>query len=384
MRPEKIKICHIQLLPLMSGVQRSMLDIFRQLDQDRYDISVICKNEGDLTDVLRRKNIHVILVNRLERDINLLNDLATFFHFLRIFRNSKFDIVHTHSSKTGFLGRWAAFFAGCPIIFHTVHGFPFHEFSGKLKARIFKFLEWLGALVSTYVIFVNNEEREFAIKHQIVSYKKAVTVYNGVDHKLIQRYATDDSRKKIRVKWNIAPEQYIVGFVGRLWEQKDPQTLYKVIKECHDLPLTFVILGDGPFRSLFEDESLHLIFEGWVDNPMQYYPAIDILIQPSLWEGLSMTLIEAMSFGKPVVASNIKGNRECVTHGKNGYLCEPRNAKSFKDAICSIITSKKLYEEMSINAINTARTYFDVDLNFSKLAELYENTIERTVYVKNI
>lgn len=373
----------MQLLPIMSGVQRSMLDIFKRLDRERYDISVICKQEGDLTEELRRLDIRVLLVNQLVREIKPFLDLSTFVSCIKIFRHYKFDLIHTHSSKTGLIGRLAGFIAGCPMIFHTVHGFPFHEFSGRLKTKIYSLLEWIGALVSTAVFFVNNEEREFAIKHHIVPKKKAVTVYNGVDLELVRKCASGNFRKQVRKSWNVDSECTVVGFVGRLWQQKDPETLHRTIMACQDLPVKFVIVGDGPFRYLFENQFPTVLIQGWIDNPFEYYPAIDMLIQPSLWEGLSMTLIEAMAFGKPLIASNIKGNRECVYDGKNGLLCTPKAPDEFKNAIKLLVTNRELYDSMSSNCLIMAEKYFNVKKNFDKIISIYEDALQRIRHDKD-
>jgi glycosyltransferase involved in cell wall biosynthesis len=374
---KRIHICHIQLLPLMSGVQRSMLDIFKTLNRDIYEITVICKEEGELTRILSEMGIQVILVPQLVREIRPSKDLAAFFLLFKIFRKSKFDVVHTHSSKTGFIGRWAAFFAGRPIILHTVHGFPFHEFSGTMKTKFYSMLERIGAIVSTKIIFVNHEERKLAIAQKIVPAEKALTVYNGVDQSLVQSIIKSNQRKVVRQNWNVGDEEIIVGFVGRLWEQKDPETLYQIFKGCSDLSITFVIIGDGPFLHLFQKAPFKIILQGWVENPMQFYPAFDIFVQPSLWEGLPMTVIEALSFGVPVVASDIKGNRECVEHNVNGFLCEPRNPKAFIEAITSLATSDELYNRLRINAEKISAEKFDLLENFSRIRDLYNELIER-------
>jgi len=379
----KIKICHIQLLPLMSGVQRSMLDIFKNLDCERYDITVICKEEGELTKTLTQMGIDYLLVPQLTREIRPIRDLVSFFLLYKIFRKFKFDLIHTHSSKTGFIGRWAAHFAGRSLILHTVHGFPFHEFSGKTKTKIYSMLERLGAVVSTKIIFVNNEEREFAIANNIIPKAKALTVYNGVDHEFVQSIIDSNLREQIRQKWGVGKEKIVIGFVGRLWQQKDPVTLYNTIKACKSLKVTFVIIGDGPYRYLFEDASLDVILQGWVKNPMEYYPAIDILIQPSLWEGLPMTVIEALAFGKPVVASDIKGNRECVQHNVNGFICQPRTPEDFKKAIQTLAEDKDLFRRMGREARNQSLKIFDVTKNFAQIASLYKELLERSNYAKN-
>jgi glycosyltransferase involved in cell wall biosynthesis len=372
----KIKICHIQLLPLMSGVQRSMLYILQALDRNQYDVHVICKEEGDLTRTLKQLGIHIILLPNLVRTIHPLQDSVALFKLLKLFKKYKFDIVHTHSSKTGFLGRLAARLSGTEKILHSVHGLPFHEFSPSPVRFIYTWLERFGSLMSDKIIFVNNEERLMAIQKRLVREQKAITVYNGIDFDEVSTHDKKALRGRIRNRCGIRTNDFVVGYVGRLWRQKDPDTLMRIIDMCSERPYRFLIVGDGPYSLKFEELARinkNILLTGWVDDPFSYYPAMDLLVLPSLWEGLSMTLLEAMAFGKPVVASDIKGNRECIETGANGVLCTPRNALQFTAAIDKIADDKKLYKHLSDNARKNSRLFFNAAKNNKIIINLYQN-----------
>jgi glycosyltransferase involved in cell wall biosynthesis len=127
----KINVCHVQVLPLLSGVQRVMLQLFSVLDRDRYQPSVICRNEGPLTEALRELSIPCILVPSLDRPVHPLHDLTAYRELRRVFDEQQFDIVHTHSSKPGILARVAAKRSGIRHVIHHVHGFAFNEFSPR-------------------------------------------------------------------------------------------------------------------------------------------------------------------------------------------------------------------------------------------------------------
>lgn len=380
MKDNRIKICHVQLLPIMSGVQRAMLEVLKKLDRERYDITVICKEQGELTTTLAEQGIPWRVFPELVRPINPYRDLLAFGRLFRFFKEQRFDIVHTHSSKTGFIGRVAAHLAGVPIIFHTMHGLPFHEFSHPFKIALYSCAEKLAGLASDCVIFVNYEERELVLRKKILPVPKAVTIYNGIDLNQIHQMNHPDQRKSFRKQWQIDEDNFIVGYVGRLWEQKDPATLKSIIFKCVDLPVRFLVVGDGPYKSEFDAEFAHnqqVIMTGWLEHPMMMYPAIDVLILPSLWEGLPMTLIEAMAFGKPLIASNIKGNRECVGDGENGFLCPPRNPLAFHHAIGRLANDDMLYKRMHQKCLDKAAQLFDAEKNSQKLIELYEEQIAR-------
>ncbi|HPI72661.1 MAG TPA: glycosyltransferase, partial [bacterium] len=162
MRSRKIKICHLQLLPIMSGVQRAMLELLKRLDPQIYEVTVVCRDEGDLTKELRNLGIHFQLIPRLQREINVWKDAQALWQLYRLFKREKFDLIHTHSSKTGILGRVAGRLAGGVRIIHTVQGFPFHEFSGRFSTLVYSWIEKLAGMLTDQVVFVNNEERMYA------------------------------------------------------------------------------------------------------------------------------------------------------------------------------------------------------------------------------
>ena len=123
----KVKIAHIQVLPIMSGVQKAMCDVLIRLDKEKYDILVICQSKGELTDFLEKNKIKFHVLNELRRKINPYFDFIAFIKLYIIFRQEKYDLIHTHSSKPGIIGRVAAKFAGIKCIVHTVQGFAFRS-----------------------------------------------------------------------------------------------------------------------------------------------------------------------------------------------------------------------------------------------------------------
>lgn len=375
---KRITICHIQLLPILSGVQRAMLEILYRLDPDLYEPVVLCKEEGDLTAALRDREIYYLTMPDLSRAIHPWYDLKSWLALRRFFQQRHFDIVHTHSSKTGILGRFTAYNAGVPLIFHTVQGLPFHEFSPFAQKWIYGWAEKKAGKITNKIIFVNQEERELAIARRILPPEKTITINNGVDLHKVDLFNTLQHRQEFRQRWGIEENDFLIGYVGRLWEQKDPETLLKTIELCADLPVRFLIVGDGPYKRRFEQtfkNTNRVIMTGWLAEPMEMYPAIDVLLLPSLWEGLSVTLIEAMAFGKPLIASNIKGNRECVWQGENGFLCTPRDPYSFRHAIATLVANPVQADQMGKCGHEKAVVWFDADKNSRQVISLYEQEL---------
>jgi glycosyltransferase involved in cell wall biosynthesis len=161
---KKIKIVHIQLFPLMSGVQKVSFDEMSQLDQNLFERIVVCKCDGEFTERLRELGVRVYLIPELKREVSPISDLLAYFHLRSFLKKESPDIVHTHSSKTGFLGRLAARGASIKAIIHTVHGYSFPGESRYLFRFIFMLLEYIAAFVSDKIIVLNSDDAEISKK----------------------------------------------------------------------------------------------------------------------------------------------------------------------------------------------------------------------------
>lgn len=380
----KIKIVHLQLLPLMSGVQRVMVDFLIRLDRKKYEIYVICSGEGDLTHALEKHNISFITIPELRREINAYYDLIVFIKLFRIFKKFKFKIVHTHSSKPGFLGRLAARLAGVPIIIHTVHGFAFHQFSSKINVQIFKLFERIAGTVSDKIILLNDIDLGYAIYNKIGKHRKLVKISNGV---FLDQFDVEISIQKKKMELSINQRDFVVGFVGRLWEQKAPQDFIAMIPVViNKIPnVTFIIIGDGHLKNPLIDLAKKLSiqdkikFLGWRNDVPEIVKIIDVFVQTSLWEGLSLSILEAMACSKPIIATNIKGNNELIIDGFNGFLIPPQNPKIFGEKVLTLLYNQKLSWQMGQNSYQRVKENFRIEDSFSKINSLYEKLLIRNI-----
>ena len=175
------KLCHVHLLSIMSGPQRWSIEFFNCLPPDRYELSVVVGEPGEFQRYLESRGIEVEIVPSLVREISLLKDVRAVIDLMRLLRRKRYDIVHTHSSKPGILARLAARIAGTRAVVHHVQGFAFHEFSNRFTRTTFSLIEALGARLSDHVIFVNDEEREWAVAQGIVTAERCCTIFNGAD-----------------------------------------------------------------------------------------------------------------------------------------------------------------------------------------------------------
>lgn len=374
-----IPICHVQLLPILSGVQRAMLDIFRHLDRRRYQPHVVCCGPGPLSEELLRLSIPCHFVPCLVRPIRPRRDFAATCALASLFRRQGFQLVHTHSSKPGFVGRLAARWAGVPHVLHHVQGFAFHEFSGPLARAVYSRLERSAGGYCDRVIFVSHEERELAIRSGILPAEKCLTVYNGVDLKCFSPERSH--RTAFRRELGLAEHEVAIAFVGRLEPQKQPAILPELASRLHSLcpraPWRMLVAGAGPFHATLARRvremglSKRVQLLGWVTPPERVFHAADVVLLPSLWEGLPLTLLEAQATGLPIVASNIKGNREVVTVD-TGFLCSPRAAADYAGRLAMLVADAGQRQAFGLAARRRAEQFFDSGKNMRRIAALYD------------
>lgn len=252
------------------------------------------------------KNIHLIKVENFKREISF-KDIKAFFEMKKICKIVKPDIIHLHSSKAGILGRWA--FDGKKIpLFYTPHGYSFlmTNISSK-KEKLYRTLERISAHRNCTTISCSYGENEETKRLT----NKALYVDNGINIEKIDSIVGNGSKVK-----NKRP---IIFTIGRISIQKDPVLFNKIAE--HFKTLQFVWIGDGKLRNKLTSPNIKVM--GWKTEKeaLQLASNYDIFLLPSKWEGLPMSLLEAMYLEKVCVASNVIGNNNVITNNVNGFLC---------------------------------------------------------------
>lgn len=380
----RVRVCHVQVLPLLTGVQRAMLAIFDGLDPRRYELHVACQGPGPMSEELARRGIACHFVPTLDRPLHPRRDLAAYRQLRRLFRQHEFDLIHTHSSKAGFLGRLAARHAGVPHAVHHVHGFAFHEGTPPLKRRFYEALERFAAGYCDRVIFVNHEERQQAVADGIVSPGQALTIYNGVRLEDFLPSVQAPSRQAFRQRLSLAADETAILVAGRLDQQKQPLIVPEIASlletTAGSLPWRILVAGAGPLEGELRREisvrgmERRVQLLGWLDRPAQAFHAADALLHPTLWEGLPLALIEAQAAGLPAVASRIAGNRE-VVHESCGFLCEPRDPAGYAWALTRLLHDAALRRTLGRAARERAEQLFDARQNYRQVVDLYERLL---------
>ena len=323
-----------------------------------------------------RAGIRIVRIRGLVRNMKPGGDLSAFLELLRVVRVEKPRIVHTHTSKAGILGRWAAWLCRVPVIVHTPHGHVFWGYFGPLETKLYVTLEKITARITDRIIALTGQERDDHLRFRVAPPEKFVTIHSGVDLSRFDAALYD--RSKIRIELDIPPGDLVVGTAGRLTPVKGHVHLIaaaaKILAVHPDT--TFVLLGDGELkgRLIEQAEALGLAgkvrFPGWRPDVAAVMSAFDVFVLPSLNEGMGRVLVEAMALSKPVVASRTGGIKDLVADGSNGLLVPPGDAGDLADAILRLLGDAAMRAAMGGEGRRRAEIY-SAERMVEKIEELY-------------
>jgi len=312
---------------------------------------------------LRARGVKILTLAELVRRVSPVNDLAALFALWRLFRRERPRIVHTHTSKAGIVGRWAAWLAGVPVILHTPHGHVFWGYFGPAKTRFFILLEKLSALVTDRLVMLTEQERRDHLRAGIAPAETFVTIHSGVD--LTPFAAAKTARDEARRSLGIPEGAFAVGTVGRLTAIKGPRVLIDAAGAViHRRPETvFVFLGAGELLEELQAQAAALgiesrvRFAGWRPDVARMMSALDCFAFPSINEGMGKALVEAMALEKPVVASRVGGMIDLVDDGVSGFLVPPADPEALADRLLFLQENPEAARRMGKRAAAAAAAF---------------------------
>ncbi len=388
----KTKVIHVITRFDKGGSAENTFLTVQGLNKDKYEVILIqglaeeslmgpeetVAVERNLAEA-EKSGVKVITIPELVRSIQPLNDLMALFALIRIFKDERPHIVHTHTSKAGILGRWAAFFTNITIIVHTPHGHVFWGYFNKGKTACFILVERLTASITDKIITLTEQEKKDHLHFKIAPDEKFTVIHSGVD-----LAAFSDSRinaSTMREKLGIPPEAFVVGTAGRLTPIKGQRYLLEAaaLISLRKPDIYFVFLGDGELAPELGHMASSLwinniMFLGWRQDVPDVMSTFDIFVLPSLNEGMGKVLVEAMALGKPIVASNVGGIPDLVTHNHNGLLFPPADAEGLAHSICVLLHDPVKRKEMGDRGKVVAADY-SAEAMIKKIDRLYGEAI---------
>ena len=357
----------------LGGAQQVALETAARLDPSRFEVLLFCGRDGDLMDEARRRlGASLVVLNTLKHPIRPLSDLQALFRLIREFNQRNIDLVHTHSSKAGILGRLAAFVAGVPTVCHTVHGWSFHDFMSPTKRNFYITLEKLMATFSHCLVTVADS---LALKGSLAGIGRQESYQTIRAASDLNSWRKASGGRALLKKLGLQGSGPVVGCVANAKEQKCPEDFVRVAARVPGA--RFVYVGDGPRRAAAESLARRLridhrvLFTGWHRDPAQLASGFDLFLLTSLWEGLPCVFAQALSRGLPVVATAVDGAAELVQENVNGYLCQPHDVEAMADRVNQILKDSRLRRRLSLAARKSAGKEYEFEDMVRQHEKLY-------------
>lgn len=388
-KASKIKVIHPITRLILGGAQQNTMETCAYLDHGRFDAQIIAGPEtgaeGELISEVRKRRIPLTIIPELVRRPDPVKDFLALSKMVQLFKSEQPQIVHTHSSKTGILGRWAARLARVPVIVHTVHGWGHHDYQSFLVKHLYRFLERRTVGFTDKLIVVSHLNAQKGLNDAIGAAEKYTTIHSAINLDDFINPACDVVLLKRELGLN--PEKPVVGTIGRLSPQKNPIDFVKVaaaVKKANP-DAQFLFIGDGPLRSATESliQELGLSHDVFLPGLRTDIPALlscmDVFILTSLWEGLPRVIPQAMAMGLPVVANAVDGVCEVIKDGVNGFSLPPHTISRMAEIIIRLLASDQLRDEVGRQGRKTAEKEFSVREMIKKIEGLYEELIRRKI-----
>ena len=385
-----MKIVHVITRLIVGGAQENTLLSCEGQHDAGHEVTLITGPpqgpEGSLLERAQSYGYKVELLDDMRRSILPLKDWHTYTHLIRRFRELRPDVVHTHSSKAGIVGRWAAHKsrergANVPRVVHTIHGLAFTASPRALVNNFYKTLERKTAPITHKIVCVAGAMATQSLASNIGKPEQYVTVHSGMD--IGPFIEPPVSREVIRKQLGLSPEHVAVGTIARLFHMKGHDDLIQLAPElCKKFPeLRFVWIGDGILRGEFEQKIAGLgladrfILTGLV--PPTRIPeltnALDIVVHPSRREGLARAIPQGQLALCPVVTYDIDGNAEGLIDGETGFAVNPFDVAVLGEKLRLLLGDKELVRSMGERGRKFAVERFDTRLMVRRLQEVYES-----------
>ena len=383
-----MRIVHIITRLILGGAQENtLLTVEEQHHRHRDHVTLVTGPplgpEGSLLDRAYRKGLDVRLIDSMRRAIHPWRDWAAYRAIVRLLREIKPEVVHTHSSKAGVLGRAAAAKVGVPAIIHTVHGPPFHRYERWWRNRLYVAAERWAARRTSAFICVSDAMTDQFVAAGIAPREMFTTIYSGME---VEPFLNPlRPREEVRRELGFSDSDVVIGKIARLFELKGHDDVIdaasEVVRQCP--PARFLFVGDGIWRERLAGRiaaaglEKHFHFTGLVatDRVPELIHAMDIVVHCSLREGLARVLPQALIAGKPVVSYDVDGAREVVLPDRTGLLLPPQAINQLAEGLIRLVQDTSLRSAWGAEGRRLFTDQFRHDRMADEIRRVYESAL---------
>lgn len=359
-----VKIMHVVLSLECGGLEKMAIDLASGLDIGKYTSSICCINTlGELAESAIQRGIQVFC---LEKKSGF--DVLAIFKLAKLLKKEKISIVHSHNPGAMIYAAVAAKIAGVPVIINTRHG--------RERKVVNRYL-WA---MNDAIVSISYDAQQRLLECNHIDAGKTRVIHNGIE-------VAEHNGKQTRIE-DVAHDDVVIGTVGRLAPEKDYVTLLDafalIADKIANAKLLFV--GDGALRNELEQHCLRnriadkVIFLGFRNDVRDLLKSMDMFVLPSLTEGISLGLLEAMAAGLPVVATDVGGNPEVIKNGVNGFLVPSKNPNALAERIAAVLSNR----DLSLSMGDGGRKTFEAKFTLARMLKEYENLYAEILQKRNI
>ncbi len=378
-----MRICHVITRLIIGGAQENTVLSCRGLAQRGHDVTLIAGEEtgpeGSLWDQAEGAGCNLVRLPWMCRRVSLTRDFRAYLALRQLFKKLRPDVVHTHSSKAGILGRWAADAAGVPVIIHTIHGMSFNRTQSWPVRTFYRLLERDAARLTTKFVSVADAMTAQAVAARLAPHEAFVAIRSGIETKRFTPRA--ELRAKHRRAWGVADDEIVVGTIARLFENKGYEEILAAMPAAAARcpKLRFVWIGDGAHRARYEAhlaqiglrERTTLLGLVGPDDVASLLNGFDILVHASRWEGLPRAVVQALLMEVPAISFDNDGAPEVVIPGETGLLVPLGDVAGLSDAMVRLAADPTLRRALGERGRTRCLTMFDWRTMVDDLERLY-------------
>ena len=344
------------------------------------------ENEANSLYIAEKYGVSPVLISEMQREPNLMNDNKALKKIKEIIRTFQPDIVHTHASKAGALGRKAAFDCGVPIVIHTFHGHIFHSYFSWWKTSLYQLIERRLSKKTTGIIAISAiQKNELSLKYKICHPSKIKIIPLGFDLSPFNENLKE-KREHTRKSYALEGSDIAVAIIGRLVAIKNHQMFLDIIEKVNQKTrkkVVYFIVGDGEESDNIQESIKPLVEKGmdirmtsWIKDIATFNAGMDIICLTSKNEGTPVSLIEAQAAGIPIIATNVGGIKDIILEDKTGYIVDKDDIDGFAQKLWELIENENKRQLMSQNGWSFVQEKFQYPNLIKNMDEYYKSLLK--------
>ena len=368
----KIKVLEVIRQGQIGGGESHLLDLVTFLDKEQFEPVCLAFTPGEMINRLEAMDIRCFVIDTLKAF-----DLKIQRQIVELMQREQIQLVHAHGSRAASNMVWPARKLRVPIIY-TVHGWSFHDDQNWLVRTLRQWSEKLICSMTNRVIFVSQSNAETG--HERFGLKEAVVIENGIN---LVRFNPDGQFNDLRPKFGFSEDDFVAGFIARCTKQKAPLDFLEAVRLAHEQnpKVKGLFVGEGDMDAEVDAYiSKYQMSEYIYRSPFRtdvpdLLNCINVYCLPSLWEGLSIALLEAMAMGKAIVATPTDGTKEVIEDGKNGVVIPFEQPQALSNAIIRLHDDIVLFQQCGVEASKVVAQRFNAQRVADAVAAIYEKHI---------